>query len=124
MHTMLDKWPDLVKGIPPRRAFERLAQIQIAAFFKGTHITQEDCNQWAARLIRTDQVHPTATQGSTSYTVTAHGCATVVQFRASKHPLDVELTRLARQTYGAFVPKCELHDLQCTRPGHTDVLNA
>ncbi|EFY87015.1 hypothetical protein MAC_06913 [Metarhizium acridum CQMa 102] len=57
-------------------------------------------------------VSPTLVQGRASYTVATdvgHSPPGVIQLRSSA--LNIETVNLARQTYGDFVPGCELRDM-------------
>ncbi|KAF5027341.1 hypothetical protein F66182_542 [Fusarium sp. NRRL 66182] len=88
-----------------------LSRFQIINFFhRQKSVTKNDCDLTAARITGS-QVSPTLVQGEASYTVAADTSQLpkVVQFRPSA--LNLGLMNRARQTYGEFVPYCELHGM-------------
>lgn len=84
-----------------------LAQMQIQTFFEANdHISQQECNEEAARLSG-GVVQPTKVQGASSYTVTATTdgkSSAVVQFRLADSPLPMAMLHLVEQSYRGFTP--------------------
>ncbi|KAF5017336.1 hypothetical protein F66182_10745 [Fusarium sp. NRRL 66182] len=85
-----------------------LSRQQISDFFSKTApITQQQCDQEAERITG-GSVQPAPVQGGASYTVLADDGTLVVQFRAGRSALDLDLVGYIKQTYGSFVPR---HDI-------------
>jgi hypothetical protein len=110
---------DISKYTAEAASYDKLSAFQISQFFKRHDLTtRDDCDRLAADILGCP-VTPTPVQGATSYTVTAidsNQASKVVQFRSKK--LDLKLIKLARQSYGNFVPNCELYS---TRLGNVHV---
>ncbi|POR38964.1 Uncharacterized protein TPAR_00836 [Tolypocladium paradoxum] len=82
-----------------------LSRQQISEFFsKCAPTTQQQCDQEAKRIVG-GAIHPAPVQGGASYT---NDGALVVQFRAGRSALDLDLLGYIQQTYGGFVPRHEL----------------
>lgn len=102
---------DITQYAVDKETLRVLYRFEIARFFEiHEPLTEQECIQYAARFVG-EPVAPTPIQahqryGQQSYTVTAGAEPTrIVQFR--RPPLDMELMRLARETYGRFVPKVD-----------------
>ncbi|KAK7961669.1 uncharacterized protein PG986_002494 [Apiospora aurea] len=81
-------------------------------FGGNTAVTKSDCDAKAAALMGSDEpVTPVPLQGHWSYTVVAGGPEQVriVQFRAAKSKLDMDIMELAASVHPDFVPKCRYH---------------
>lgn len=84
-----------------------LSRLQISKFFsESAPITQQQCDQEAQRIAG-GSIQPTPVQGGGSYTVLADDGTLVVQFRAGRSPLDLDLLGYVKETYGGFVPRTE-----------------
>lgn len=82
-----------------------LSRYQIGRFFReNAPVTQQQCDEMA-QLLTGQSVTPTSCQGGTSYTVEAGDV--VVQFRAPKSALDMDLLRSIEQAYQGFTPRHE-----------------
>jgi hypothetical protein len=85
-----------------------LSRQQISDFFsKSAPITQQQCDQEAERIAG-GSIQPAPVQGGASYTVLANDGALVVQFRAGRSALDLDLLGHVQRTYGSFVPRHEM----------------
>lgn len=94
---------DISKYAAGADSYEKLSAFQISQFFNRHDLTtNDDCDRLAADILSCP-VTPTPVQGATSYTVAAvdsNQSPKVVQFRSNE--LDLELIKLARQSYGDF----------------------
>lgn len=85
-----------------------LSRQQISEFFsKSDPTTQRQCDQEAQRITG-GSIQPAPVQGGASYTVLANDGALVVQFRAGRSALDLDLLGYIKRTYGSFVPRPEI----------------
>ncbi|KAI1180364.1 hypothetical protein F4777DRAFT_529966 [Nemania sp. FL0916] len=92
-----------------------LSRYQISQFFtENAPVTQEQCNQEAERITGAS-ASPSAVQGGTSYTVVAG--ESVVQFRADRSALDLQLLGCVEQAYAGFVP----HHLHSGQEGNLHI---
>jgi hypothetical protein len=85
-------------------AYDRLSAHQITQFFnRHKSVIKDGCNRMAAEILNSP-VSPTRVQGRSSYTVKANSgdARKIVRCRSSK--LDLELIKLAKQSYRDFVP--------------------
>lgn len=90
---------------------DALSAYQIKKFFEQfSPIPQDVCDNTAAGISSSKTVEPTPTQGSQSYTVRVGDGANgfVVQFRDPNYPLDMDVLKAAKETYGRLVPGCQL----------------
>ncbi|KAF9883897.1 hypothetical protein FE257_002691 [Aspergillus nanangensis] len=103
---------DISKYAAEAASYDNLSVFQISRFFKQhSLITRDACDSLATDILRCP-VTPTPVQGGSSYTVTAidsSRASKVVQFRSKE--LDMHLMKLARQSYGGFVPNGELYSV-------------
>ena len=102
---------DISKYAAEALSYDKLSAFQISRFFKRHGLTSDDCDRLATDILNSP-VTPTPVQGATSYTVVAvdsNQAPKVVQFRSKK--LDIERIKLARQSYGNFVPSCEPYSM-------------
>ncbi|KAH6959165.1 hypothetical protein DER45DRAFT_253538 [Fusarium avenaceum] len=95
------------------------SQERISTFFsRYCSLSQEECNEFAQSYLGCD-IRQASPQGAFSYTYTVRGDDFVIQFRAERSPLDLDIIKHAHQMHGDWVPKVKRLD---SIPGHPAVL--
>ncbi|KAG8669103.1 hypothetical protein FPOAC1_008491 [Fusarium poae] len=93
------------------------SQERISTFFsRYCSLSQEECNKFAQSYLGCD-IRQASPQGAFSYTV--RGDDFVIQFRAERSPLDLDIIKHAHQMHGDWVPQVKKLD---SIPGHPTVL--
>jgi len=76
---------------------------------RGSPVCQStDCDQYARRLLGTDDIRPVDNQGANSYTVICPSQSKIVQFRLK--PFKDDIFHFAHQLYGEISPEIERLD--------------
>ncbi|KAL6921925.1 hypothetical protein ACHAPO_002685 [Fusarium lateritium] len=93
------------------------SQERISTFFsRYCSLSQEECNKFAQSYLGCD-IRQASPQGAFSYTV--RGDDFVIQFRAERSPLDLDIIKHAHQMHGDWVLEVKKLD---SIPGHPTVL--